>query len=314
VAKAPVAASISGRVVEVLVKENQRVKKGDPLFRLDPRDLAVASEQARAQYAESYGQVLALKATYSQAQARVAQVQSAIAKAQDAVAFTTKEAARAKALFDAGVGTRDAADVAAHAADNARADLAAARTELAAAQAAQAAALAHAGNAPGQAADQHPLVQAARANYDRSRLNQSYGVVTALTDGVVTRVDQLQPGSYVNASQTVFWLITGQPWVEANFKEDQLARMKIGQPAEIEVDALPGQKLAGHVDSFSPGTGQVFSALPAQNATGNWVKVTQRLPVRIVFDKVPPQMAARGGLSAHVKVDVTGPGTAGAHG
>src|SRR5262249_12356791 len=105
----------------------------------------------------------------------------------------------------------------------------------------------------------------------------------------------------------VFWLMSGQPWVEANLKEDQLAHMKVGQPVDITVDAYPGEVLKGHVASFSPGTGSTFSPLPAQNATGNWVKVTQRLPVEIAFDKAPPDMAGRAGLSAHVKIDVRAP-------
>jgi len=308
VGKAPVAASVSGRVVEVLVRENQRVKKGDPLFRLDPRDFQVAADASVAHLHDAYGRVLALKATYGQAQAKVVQARTRVVRARDAVAFTAREAARQKAMFEAGVASRDQVDQAVHAADVARSDLAGAQADVAAAQAEERAALANAGNAPGARAEDHPLVRAARAEVERAELAQSYGVVLAPTDGVVTRVDQLQPGAYVNASQTVFWLITGQPWVEANFKEDQLAKMKVGQPAEIEVDAMKGVKLAGHVESFSPGTGQVFSALPAQNATGNWVKVTQRLPVRIAFDRTPPEMAGRGGLSAKVTVDVTGPG------
>jgi membrane fusion protein (multidrug efflux system) len=123
----------------------------------------------------------------------------------------------------------------------------------------------------------------------------------------VTRVEQLPVGTYLNASQTAFWLLSGQPWIEANFKEDQLGHMKVGQPVSIKVDAYPDGALSGHVASFSPGTGQTFSALPAQNATGNWVKVVQRLPVRISFDKPPPGMAGRAGLSATVKVDVRAP-------
>ena len=129
----------------------------------------------------------------------------------------------------------------------------------------------------------------------------------APADGIVTRVDQLPVGTYLNASQTGFWLLSGEPWIEANFKEDQLAHMKVGQPVTIKIDAYP-EALKGHVASFSPGTGQAFSALPAQNATGNWVKVVQRLPVRIAFDKTPPDMAGRAGLSAKVTVDVRAPG------
>ena len=120
----------------------------------------------------------------------------------------------------------------------------------------------------------------------------------------MTRVEQLQVGSYVNPAETLFWLVSGRPWVEANFKEDQLARMRVGQPATIKVDAYPDRPFKGHVESFSPGSGQAFSPLPAQNATGNWVKVVQRLPVRIAFDEPPPDMAGRAGLSAVVTVDV----------
>lgn len=148
----------------------------------------------------------------------------------------------------------------------------------------------------------------ARAQLERARLNVSYATVVAPADGVVARVDQMPVGAYLNASQTAFWLLSGQPWIEANFKEDQLAHMKVGQPVTIRVDAYPDAGLHGHVASFAPGAGSAFSALPAQNATGNWVKVTQRLPVRIAFDGTPPPMAARAGLSADVKVDVRAPG------
>ncbi len=98
--------------------------------------------------------------------------------------------------------------------------------------------------------------------------------------------------------------MSGQPWVEANFKEDQLRKMKVGQKATIVIDALGGRKFSGYVQSFSPGAGQAFSALPAQNATGNWVKVVQRLPVHIAFDKPPPEVVGRAGLSAKVTVDI----------
>ena len=111
-------------------------------------------------------------------------------------------------------------------------------------------------------------------------------------------------GTYINATaQPVFWLVSGEPWVEANFKENQLAKMKIGQPVDIKIDAVPGKIFKGFVASFSPGTGTSFSAIPAQNGTGNWVKVVQRLPVRINFDQPPPDMASHAGLSAKTKVD-----------
>ncbi|MGZ3315662.1 MAG: HlyD family secretion protein, partial [Caulobacteraceae bacterium] len=150
--------------------------------------------------------------------------------------------------------------------------------------------------------DPHPAVLQAQAALDRARLQLGYTEVRAPQDGVVTKVEQIQLGSYITAAQPLFWLVSGRPYVEADFKEDQLARMRAGQAAEIEIDAYGGKTLPGHVASFSPGAGSTFSILPPQNATGNWVKVVQRLPVRIEFDQTPPVMAAAG-LSAKVKVD-----------
>ncbi len=294
IAKAPVSSSVGGRVVEVYVKENQMVRRGQPLFRLDPRDFQANTEQAVAELAQAEVQVRALRASYEEQQA-------ALASANETLDFATREAARQKALVEAGVASRQSYDEAVHTAQQARQQIAVARQQVAAA-------LANLNGDPGMSVGRQPAVLAARAKLQRAQLNQSYGQVMAPTDGVVTRVEQLQPGAYVNPSQTVFWLITGQPWVEANFKEDQLENMKVGQPVTIKIDADPKHPLQGHVTSFSPGTGSVFSALPAQNATGNWVKVTQRLPVRIAFDHAPPEVAGRAGLSAHVKVDVRAPG------
>jgi len=292
-AKAPVSASVGGRVLQVYVTENQRVKAGQPLFRLDDRDFEVNAAAAQAQLAQAQLQVTSLRAAY--AERRIG-----VSAAEENVGFAMREAERAKDLAAAGVASRKEADEAAHAVDLARQRLTTARQEVATALA----------NLGGDPNGRFPAILAAEAALERARLNQSYTEIVAPTDGVVTRVEQLQPGAVVNPSQTVFWLLTGQPWVEANFKEDQLSRMKIGQPVEIKIDAAKDQVLTGKVASFSPGTGAVFSALPAQNATGNWVKVTQRLPVRIAFDKPPPEMAGRAGLSAHVKVDVLAPGAA----
>jgi len=225
--------------------------------------------------------------------------------AQTTAAFADREAVRQKALMDAGVASRDQYEAAQHTADLAHQQIATAQTQLAQA-------LANLGGGDVTAAN-HPTVLTAKAAADRARLNVSYGTIVAPQDGVVTRVEQLQVGSYVNPAETLFWLVSGRPWVEANFKEDQLAKMRVGQPATIKVDAYPDHPFKGHVESFSPGSGQAFSPLPAQNATGNWVKVVQRLPVRIAFDEPPPDMAGRAGLSAVVTVDVR-PGSADSHG
>jgi len=292
IAKAPVAASIAGRVVEVYVHENQVVRAGQPLFKLDSRDSEVGTAQAQAQYTQALLQIRNLKAAYGR---ELANLEAAKATA----AFTAREAVRQKDLATAGVSSQAQAAEAAHAARLAADTLKAVEQTAAAARA-------NLNGEPDLAPERQPSAMAARAQLDRAKLIQSYSIVVAPVAGTVTRVEQLQPGAYVNAAQTVFWLVSGQAWVDANFKESQLAKMKVGQAAEIKVDAYAGGKLKGHVASFSPATGQAFSPIPAQNATGNWVKVIQRLPVRIEFDTPPPAMAGRGGLSAQVKVDLRG--------
>jgi membrane fusion protein (multidrug efflux system) len=287
--RTPVSASVNGRVVEVDVKENQHVQAGQLLFKLDPQPFATAVEQAEAELAAARLQVASQRAAYGQ--------QLANARAARAtVDFSAREAARQKSLFDAGVASRDTYDQSVHAADQARA-------MGSAADQAAAAALANLGGSVSGPVDAHPTVMQAKAALDRAKLNLSYTVVLAPAAGVVTKVDQLPVGTYVNASQPLFWLVSGQRWIEANFKENQLARIRIGQQAEIRIDAYPGKVFTAHVASFSPGTGSSFSILPAQNATGNWVKVVQRLPVQLAFDQAPPEMAENAGLSARVKVD-----------
>lgn len=290
VAKAAVAPSIGGRVVEVYVRENQKVTRGQPLFRLDPRDLQASADAAAAAVTDAEQAIRSRQAAYQQ---RLAGVQAA----QNALAYANTEATRQRNLLAAGVASQQEVDRAAQAATQARDQL-----NIAQQQAAQA--LADLGGAGGSP----PGVQQARAQLERARLNLSYTTVVAPADGIVTRVEQLPVGSYVNPSQTVFFLLSGRPWVEANFKENQLGHMRVGQPVTIKIDAYEGETLTGRVSSFSPGTGAAFSPLPAQNATGNWVKVVQRLPVRVDFDKPPPDMAARAGLSAKVTVDLRGGG------
>jgi membrane fusion protein (multidrug efflux system) len=294
IAKAPVAPSIAGRVTDIYVHENEAVKRGQVLFRLDIRDMQASAEAAQATVANASQQVGALRASYQQQQALVQ-------AARDQLAYATTEAARQKNLANVGVASQAQVDQANQA-------VLAARQQLASAQQQAAQVLANLGGNPNLAAQSAPAVMQAQAQLDRAKLNVAYGTVVAPADGIVTRVDQMPLGTYLNASQTGFWLLSGAPWIEANFKEDQLAHMKVGQPVTIKVDAYPDADIRGHVASFSPGTGQAFSALPAQNATGNWVKVVQRLPVRISFDKPPPDMAGRAGLSAKVTVDVRAPG------
>lgn len=286
-ARAAISPSIDGRVVEIDVKENQQVRKGQVLFKLDPADYQVAVAQAEAALASARFDTQGSQAVYGQRQAD-------LAAAQEVVTYAEREAARQKALAAAGVATQAQADEAGHAAEQARRQVAVVRQQIASA-------LADIGGRTDLAADDHPKVMQAKAELDRAKLNLSYTTVLAPTDGVVAKVEQLQVGNRVSASQSLFWLVSGQPWVEANFKEDQLAHMRVGQPATIKVDAYD-HELKAHVASFSPGTGSSFALLPPENATGNWVKVVQRLPVRLVLDEATPQLS--GGLSAKATVDI----------
>ena len=286
-ARTAISPSIDGRVVEVDVKENQKVRKGEVLFKLDPADYQVAVAQAEAALAAARFDVQSSQGVYAQRQAD-------LAAAQERVTYSEREAVRQTGLASAGVSTQAQADQAMHEAEQARRQVAVVRQQVASA-------LADIGGQASASPDQHPKVMEAKAELERARLNLSYTTIVAPADGVVAKVEQLQAGNRVATAQTLFWLISGAPWVEANFKEDQLAHMRVGQPATVKIDAYD-HPLKAHVASFSPGTGSSFALLPPENATGNWVKVVQRLPVRLALDEAVPDLS--GGLSATAKVDV----------
>jgi membrane fusion protein (multidrug efflux system) len=183
----------------------------------------------------------------------------------------------------------------------------AASQAISAAQQQLANALASLGGNPDIDSRTHPAVEQAQAMLDRAKLDLSYTVIAAPDEGVVTQVERLHAGDYVNSASPLFALIaTHDLWVEANFKESQLSRMRPGQPVVVVIDAYGGREFKGHIVSFSPGTGAQFAMLPAQNATGNWVKVVQRLPVRIEIDDADAGHPLYAGLSANVKVDTRG--------
>lgn len=289
-ARVDISANVAGRVIALAVHDNEPVHKGDVLFRLDDAPFRIAVDEASAQLATARLHIESLKANYRQRQ-------SELASAQDTLAFQQNEYARQQRLLVSGISSQLQVDRAKHALDEARAQVAGTQQQIGAV-------IANLGGNPAIAPDRHPLVQQAQALLDRAKLNLSYTVVTAPSDGVVTRVEQLQVGSYISASAPVFALVsTGDLWIEANFKEDQLAHMRVGQEAKVEVDSYPGKTFEGRVASVSPGTGSQFSVLPPENATGNWVKVVQRLPVRVELEKRDPAFPLHGGLSANVTVD-----------
>lgn len=296
-ARVPISASVRARVIQVSVKENQPVHAGDVLFTLDDADFKVAVVQAEADLAAARLQVAGLRAAYRQslADTRAARARAGLAR---------NEAARQRDLLNVGVASQRDVDQAASAASVGEAQL---NAEVQA----QATALANLGGAPDMSVDQHPLVLKAKARLEQAQIDLAHTRVTAPADGRAARVSQLQVGSYVQPAQTLFWLISGKPWVDAAFKENQLAHLQPGQPVKIRIDAHPGQTYAGHIESLSPGTGASFAVLPAENATGNWVHVVQRLNVRVAFDELPADAALAVGLSGKVAVDTRGQTSAG---
>lgn len=287
--KVSVSADVGGRIVEVSVRENSHVSKGDLLFRIDPEPYRIAVEQARAALANAQVQVQTLKTEYQGKGADIEGARIAIQAAQE-------DFGRQSALMARGFTTRASYLNSQHALQQARVQL-----QNAQAQAAEAKAKLQTGAAvPGE----NPQIAAARAQLDQALLNLKRTEVRAPASGIVSQSDRLQVGNQIVSGLPALSIVVGdRTWVEANFKETQLNKVRIGQPAEVEIDAYSGLKLKGHVWSLGAGTGSEFSVLPAQNANGNWVKVTQRVPVRIAIDETSPRPLIAG-LSANVKVDV----------
>jgi membrane fusion protein, multidrug efflux system len=285
-----ISSNVPGRVTEVDIRDNELIQKGATLFKLDDAPFRIAVDDAMARLASTRLQVESLKSTYKQRQVQ-------LRAARDTQAFAQTQFDRQSRLVQSGISSRTQFDQASHALD-------AARQEVANVQQQIGVALANLGGNPDIAPDKHPLVQEAQAALDRAQLNLSYTVIKAPIDGVVTRVEQLQVGDYIAASAPVFALVaTGDTWIEANFKEVQLAHMQPGQTATIRIDRIPGKHFSAKVVSLSPGTGSQFSLLPPENATGNWVKVVQRVPVRLHITDPDAALLLQAGLSADVKVD-----------
>lgn len=285
-----VATDVSGLVDSVEVQDNQQVSKGQVLFRLRPAAFETALASARAALGTVRNELMNLKASYDQAQAEVAQAQAELPYRQENLR-------RLEQLLKVSAVSRNNYDDARHELDSTlqRVSVAKAKAQ---------AVLAQLGGQAGSPVDRYPTHQKAQAAVDDAERMLADSVVRAPFDGIVTQVDSLQVGSYLQASQAGMSLISSdRQWVAASPKETELTHVVAGQPVTIRVDSYPGKVWHGVVESLSPASGASFALLPAQNTTGNWVKVVQRIPIRIRIDDTVGKPVLRYGMSVEADID-----------
>jgi membrane fusion protein (multidrug efflux system) len=294
---------ISAEVVAVHFQDNQEVRKGDLLVELDPRDYQVAVEKAQAQLAQAQAQVRQAEAQEAQSNAQLTQAQAQLGQQSAQFAIASINFNRDASLYQ-----QDLRAIAKQDVDTTKASLAAAQATVDAARANVEAARAAAQAAESEIGSAQAAVSVAQAAVDNALLDLSYTRITAAEPGRITR-KTVEPGDYVTAGQTLFSIVQHDVWVTANFKETQLTRMRRGQPVRVRVDAFPDRDLKAHIDSFQLGSGSRFSLLPAENATGNYVKVVQRIPAKIVFDEPLDGLTHLApGMSVEPRVNVAAPG------
>jgi membrane fusion protein (multidrug efflux system) len=282
---------ISGDVREVRVVENQRVQPGQVVLVLDDTLLQVAKMRAEAQLATARVEVESLRAAYRE---KEGEVEIARRTSHYAVA----EYQRQQELADRKLVPQTTLDSAERSRDLAVGSIGILELQLDQAKA-------KLGGNPSVPIDQHPSVRTALAELEKTQVDLGHTIINAPRGGTVSHLPQV--GDRVEAGRAAFAIVTdGGVYVEANFKETDLEWVRTGQPVQVEVDTYPGHKWTGHVDSIAQATGSEFSILPPQNASGNWVKVVQRIPVRIALDVKPGDPPLRSGASADVEID-TGP-------
>jgi membrane fusion protein (multidrug efflux system) len=289
-----VSTDVPGTVIAIEVHDNEAVHKGQVLYRLKPDTYKIALDGAKAQLGTVHDQVLTLQASYRLALAQIEQAQADLPFYQTAFK-------RQQDLLATGAGTKAAFDQAQH-------DLEATQQKVAVAKAQADAALAQLGGDPNQPIESNSFYLQAKSNVDNAERDLGDTIVRAPFDGVVTNVDTLQPGAYLQASQQAFSLVSSTDmWIAASPKETELTYVRPGEPATITVDAYPGVEWKGAVQSISPASGASFSLLPAQNTTGNWVKVVQRIPLRVGIADAQGRPPLRVGMSVTVDIDTGHP-------
>lgn len=291
-----VSTDVSGLVREVDVHQGQHVKAGQVLFRIDPRQFQIALDNARANLAQTRLTLLSMKGDYTRMLKDIAAQESQVAWNQ--------------VTFDRYANLLKLNSIAPAQYDQARFTLATSQSTLASLKEQAEVQLAKLGGSVSTPVERLPQYEAAKAQVDEAQRQLDHTVVRAPFDGVVTEVDSLQPGTLVVSALSAFTttsavalVSTKNLWVEANMKETDLTRVHRGQPVDVTIDTYPGHKWKAEVDSISPATGADFSVLPAENASGNWVKVTQRVTVRIKLDVEPGDPPLRAGMSTYVSID-----------
>jgi len=285
-----IAPEISGRVAEVPVHENQAVHQGDVLLQIDPEPLRITLAGAQADLSAARNDIEALKAAYRQRQAD-------LQMANDNVGLAKREYARREKLFNA--KTISESDY-----DEARNQYSVAQAQVSGVKQDIQRILSDLNGNPDIAPDDHPRVQAAQAKVAQAELDLRRATLVAPTDGIVSQIDNIRPGTYLSAGRPAFSLVADKDaWIDANLKETDLTYVRPGQEATVTVDTYPGVDFKATVESVGAATGSEFSALPAQNATGNWVKVVQRIPVRLKIEPAADQPPLRAGMSVEVEID-----------
>jgi membrane fusion protein (multidrug efflux system) len=288
--KLTVATDVSGIVADVAVHESQKVEKGQVLFTLDQEPFKIALAGAEANLGTVRNQLATLQATYRQKLAQIEQ-------AKTDVAYYEPNFERQRELVTRGAVSRASFD-------QAKRDLAAARERVSMAQHDAEATLGQLGGNADARIEENAAYLAAQAQVDKAKRDLLRTTVLAPIPGIVTNVDALQVGEYLPAAQAAFSLVSSADvWIEANPKESDLAYLKPGAPAVVTIDAYPGREWQATVTSLAPATGTEFSVLPAQNATGNWVKVVQRVPIRLAVQMPADAPPLRTGMSANVEID-----------
>jgi membrane fusion protein (multidrug efflux system) len=284
-----VSAEVSGRVVEVAARDNEPVAAGAPLFRLDPRPFEIELARARAQMDVVRTEVQALRAEF-----RETLLEST--EARERIDFLTRQLERQERLKEKGMSRIEAYDEARHHLEVARARLASVEERINRVRASLA-------GDPQLPAERHPRYVEAKTAYDAAAIDLARTQIKAPAAGVVSNM-KLQPGEHVEKGAPIFSLIrSGEVWIEANFKETQLTHMREGQPASVVADAYPDHEWRALVTAIAPATGAEFAVLPPQNATGNWVKVVQRIPVHVRVEASAGEPPLRAGMTVTVAVD-----------